>query len=89
MVFIGYEDGIKAYRCFDPVNASIHISRDVVFEENAKWDWSNRGESVRTLTFVPELCVESNMEDQISSREDVEAERVENYDEEPTSHSES
>ena len=32
MVFIGYEVGTKAYHCFDPLNASVHISRDVVFE---------------------------------------------------------
>ena len=36
MVFIGYEVGTKAYCCFDPVNTSVHISRDVVFEEGAK-----------------------------------------------------
>ena len=89
MVFIAYEVGTKAYHCFDPVNASVHISQDVIFEEGAKWDWSNRGESVPTLTFMIELCVESSMEDQISLGEDVEAERMENYDEEPASHSES
>ena len=49
MVFIGYEVGTKAYRCFDPVNASLHIGRDVVFEEGAKWDWSNQKESIPTL----------------------------------------
>ena len=35
MVFIGYEVGTKAYWCFDPVNATVHISRDVLFEEDA------------------------------------------------------
>lgn len=34
MVFIGYEIGSKAYRCFDPVKHTVHIPRDVVFEEN-------------------------------------------------------
>ena len=41
MVFIGYEVGIKAYCFFDPINATVHTSRDVLFEEDAKWDWSN------------------------------------------------
>ena len=67
MVFIGYEVGTKAYRCFDPVNASLHISRDVVFEEGSKWDWSNKKESIPTLTFMQELSVKSTMEDPISS----------------------
>jgi hypothetical protein len=39
MVFIGYEDGSKAYRCYDPVEKRVCISRDVVFDEKAKWSW--------------------------------------------------
>ena len=38
---------------------------------------------------MPELSVESTMEDHISSGEDVEAERMENDDEEPASRFES
>ena len=34
MVFIGYEVGFKAYLCFDPINGSVDVSRDVVFEED-------------------------------------------------------
>ena len=40
MIFIGYELGSKAYRCFDPVNSKVIISRDVIFEEGEKWTWS-------------------------------------------------
>ena len=89
MVFIGYEIGTKAYRCFDPVNGSLHISRDVLFEEDAKWDWSNQKESIPTLTFMPELSVKSTMGDPTSSEEDGEAERMEHDVEEPISPSES
>ena len=32
MIFIGYELGSKAYRCFDPVNSKDIISRDAIFE---------------------------------------------------------
>ena len=63
MVFIGYEVGTKAYRYFNPVNTSVHISRDVVFEEGAKWDWSNHAKSFSTLNFTPGLCVEPALED--------------------------
>lgn len=35
MIFIGYEVGSKAYHCFDPVNDTVHISWDVIFEEDA------------------------------------------------------
>ena len=32
MVFIGYERGTKAYRCLNPLNFKVTISRDVIFE---------------------------------------------------------
>jgi hypothetical protein len=39
MVFLGYADGSKAYRLFDSVGGCVHVSRDVVFDENASWSW--------------------------------------------------
>ena len=89
MVFIGYEVGTKAYRCFYLGNSSVHISRDVVFEEGAKWDWSNHVESISTLTFTPGLCVEPALEYRSTSGGDLEEDHVENSDEESTPRSES
>ena len=34
MIFIGYEPNSKAYRMFDPRTNKLHISREVVFEED-------------------------------------------------------
>jgi hypothetical protein len=34
MVFIGYEEGTKGYRLLEPVSKTLHISRDVIFEED-------------------------------------------------------
>uniref|UniRef100_A0A8R7P947 Retrovirus-related Pol polyprotein from transposon TNT 1-94 n=1 Tax=Triticum urartu TaxID=4572 RepID=A0A8R7P947_TRIUA len=34
MVLIGYEPGSKAYRVYDPATRRVHVSRDVVFNEN-------------------------------------------------------
>ena len=42
VVFIGYEDGAKAYRVFDRVEKRLHITRDVVFEEERRWSWSGQ-----------------------------------------------
>lgn len=39
VVFIGYQDGSKAYRFYDPVTKRVHVSRDAVFDESARWDW--------------------------------------------------
>ena len=52
MIFIGYELGSKAYRCFDLVNSKVIINRDVIFEEGEKWTWSTQGENSNALTFL-------------------------------------
>lgn len=39
MIFVGYECGSKAYCAYDPVTKRVHVMRDVVFDEQAQWDW--------------------------------------------------
>jgi hypothetical protein len=46
MIFVGYENGTKAYRVYDPVTQKVHIIRDVVFDEAAQWDWGKEGAAV-------------------------------------------
>ncbi|CAD6221564.1 unnamed protein product [Miscanthus lutarioriparius] len=41
MIFIGYETGTKGYRFFNPATSKLVVSRDVIFEENKPWDWTN------------------------------------------------
>jgi hypothetical protein len=43
MIFVGYERGTKAYRAYDLVT-KVTITRDVVFDEDAQWDWSSSEE---------------------------------------------
>lgn len=38
MVLIRYEPGCKAYWMFDLVGGNLRVTRDVVFDEEAKWD---------------------------------------------------
>ena len=38
MVFLGYAEGTKAYRLYDPRKDKVLVSRDVVFDEKAAWD---------------------------------------------------
>ena len=38
-IFFGVSDESKVYRLFDPISHKIIISRDVVFEEDQRWDW--------------------------------------------------
>ena len=60
MVFLGYAEGTKAYRLYDPRGDKVLVSRDVMFDEEAAWDWSSlsTGEAGGfTSTFVVEHLV--------------------------------
>ena len=38
MVFLGYTEGTKAYRLYDPRRDKVLVSRDVVVDEKVAWD---------------------------------------------------
>jgi hypothetical protein len=38
MIFIGYEEGMKVYHAYDPITERVHVSRDIIFDEQAQWD---------------------------------------------------
>lgn len=40
LVHLGVEKGSKAYRLVDPNTGKMYVSRDVVFEEQERWDWN-------------------------------------------------
>jgi hypothetical protein len=40
MVMFGYEEGSKAYRMYNPTTNKVHVTRDVVFEEDRVWNWT-------------------------------------------------
>ena len=39
-VMLGVSEESKAYRLYNPITKKITISRDVIFEEEAQWDWT-------------------------------------------------
>jgi hypothetical protein len=41
MVFIGYFEGAKAYRMLELGTGCVHVSRDVIFDENRGWEWDS------------------------------------------------
>lgn len=56
MVMIGYEEGAKAYRVYDPVTKKLQVTRDVAFEEGRPWDWASTADTaaaaISSNTFV-------------------------------------
>jgi hypothetical protein len=48
VILIGYESVSKVYHVHDPIMKRVHVTRDVVFDEQDQWDrgtGSNDGES--------------------------------------------
>jgi hypothetical protein len=39
VIFIDYEPRSKAYRTYDPATQDVRATHNVMFEEEAKWDW--------------------------------------------------
>lgn len=46
-IFVGYHTQSKAYRLFNPLSGKIIISRNVIFDENARWNWQENEEKVQ------------------------------------------
>ncbi|CAL5340443.1 unnamed protein product [Camellia sinensis] len=46
-IFIGYCTQSKAYRLYNPLSGKFLIRRDVVFDENASWDWRGSDEKMQ------------------------------------------
>jgi hypothetical protein len=44
MIFVGYKSGSKAYRAYNPIMKHVHVTRDVVFDEQDQWDWGSGGD---------------------------------------------
>jgi hypothetical protein len=44
MIFVGYESGSKAYHAYNPITEHVHVTRDVVFDEQAQWEWGLGGD---------------------------------------------
>ena len=60
-VFIGYCPASRAYKLLNPITNKLQVSRNVWFDEEASWDWSENKDGVQKLTF--EGLEESTRED--------------------------
>ena len=53
-IFVGYSEETKAYKLYNPETQKVIISRDVTFDEDEAWDWS---EKEKELLPVPVLSL--------------------------------
>lgn len=60
-VMIGYSSESKAYKMFDPIEKKAHISRDVIFEEEKKWNWDEN--------YMADQSIELEWEDEYECHE--------------------
>ncbi|GKF12327.1 zinc finger, CCHC-type containing protein, partial [Tanacetum coccineum] len=59
MIYLGVEEGSKAYRLYDPIAKKKHVSRDVKFMEIKPWDWDRDEEDTSTQdTFWTSFVIE-------------------------------
>jgi hypothetical protein len=52
-IFLGYSSGKKGYKCYDPKNHKLYISRDVSFIESEPYYQSHKPEPTQPTTFLP------------------------------------
>jgi hypothetical protein len=41
MIFVGYESGTKVYYAYNPITKRVHVTCDVVFDEQSQWGWGS------------------------------------------------
>ncbi|KAL8089642.1 hypothetical protein AgCh_039213 [Apium graveolens] len=60
VIYLGKEPGTKGNRLFDPNTGAVHVSRDVVVQENELWQWEENRES--EVTFPVSVVVVNDNE---------------------------
>lgn len=55
VVYLGKEPGTKAHRLYDPAACTVHVSRDVVFEEKNSWVWKEQETEVTHTSSVSNM----------------------------------
>ena len=54
-IFVGYCNESKAYKLYNPITSKIIVSRNVIFNEAASWNWSSNNDSKEEHPQLPLL----------------------------------
>lgn len=78
-VFLGMAHESLAYKMYDPMSKKITVSRDVVFEEDKKWDWgaTKDGTTVPALEWSDEDSLQEETINEVDGNDDAESEQAE------------
>ncbi|KAM1578272.1 hypothetical protein ACFX1Z_039846 [Malus domestica] len=69
-IFLGYGTCEKGYRLYDPISKKIIVSRDVIVNENACWDWESQSEKIISVSIPGKKLCEHNVEGNSSDKSD-------------------
>ena len=71
VVYLGKEPGTKAFHLYDPREGTVHVSRDVIFEEKKTWPWDKEEISTTLVENGSRMYkvfdVETNVQDKSTS----------------------
>jgi transposase InsO family protein len=76
-VLFGVSEKTKGYRMYNPITKKIVISRDVIFEENKVWDWTEDDINVLLKWGDDEIDVAEEFEAEIEEQDQVQFEEQE------------
>jgi hypothetical protein len=76
-VLFGVSEKTKGYRMYNPITKKIVISRDVIFEENKVWDWTEDDINVLLKWRDDEIDVAEEFEAEIEEQDQVQFEEQE------------
>lgn len=68
-IFMGVSENSKAYKLFNPLTNKIVISRDVVFDEENAWNWSDKKQQLTPTPISFDEIEENSVQQEISSME--------------------
>ena len=85
LVHLGTEPGTKAYRLLDPSLKKIVVSRDVIFNEDKEWDWSNESFVEDSETFTLDI---GDLEEDSNAETENDTNNYENNEEDEEEHDE-
>ena len=59
-IFLGYADGVKGYRLWDPTTCKVIVSRDVIFVENQLLRKDGNDSTLKESSDTTKVQVENN-----------------------------